>query len=113
MDIDKMEAGPEMDARVATDIMKWTAERKPGLPHLWLPPGHFISGWQPSKDISAAWLVVEKMRELGWNLEIGVSFHDANTYAVCCWKDPIYDDEHYIADTAPVAICRAALKAME
>ena len=106
MDIDKMEAGPEMDALVAERVMGWTAERKPGLPHLWLPPGHFISGWSPSTDISAAWQVVEKM------LEKHEAFHleyipDKQWYAMF-WFATYFTS----ADTAPLAICRAALKAV-
>jgi hypothetical protein len=76
-----------------------------------------------STDIAAAWMVVEKMEEehtqgvlriVGLNIGYRVSFTDVR-------YENRYDDEDFslayfvnegIADTLPLAICRAALKAI-
>lgn len=64
-----------------------------------------------STDIAAAWLVVEKLRADGWDFnfdhDVGRSAHALFT------RRPILSDclfEQY-ADTAPLAICKAALAA--
>lgn len=68
-----------------------------------------------STDIAAAWEVVEKMmlREDVPGFEINVFKHEGVThYCVefgACWKGCIYAEVE--ADTAPLAICRAALAA--
>ena len=67
-------------------------------PHVEIPPF--------STDIAAAWMVVERMRELGWFFEVSAEC-DSQWVAY-------FDKERYAseaADTAPLAICRAALRA--
>jgi hypothetical protein len=66
----------------------------------------FVQPRQYSTDIAAAWRVVEKMHADGWFYDVG---------------DEVETPEHYarfhrqsgagfaLADTAPLAICRAAL----
>ena len=132
MDIDKMEAGRELDALVAEKVMglepcdKWELFRHGGLsgPE-WIHdvcqedhtcyPKENPSAY--STDIAAAWKVVERLCELPsvgiiikaypkWNekhernflYEYVATFPDLGLQAV--------------ADTAPLAICRAALKAI-
>lgn len=123
MNIDEMEAGREMDAMVAEKVMGW--ERGAVC---WMIPnntpgeriGPLIDEWQPSTDIAAAWEAVEKCLLLGYGLNIRKAFYDEE------------EDRWYIAvtinlknksssvarftvfdETAPLAICRAALKAVE
>jgi hypothetical protein len=62
-------------------------------------------------DIAAAWQVVEKMRECGWSVTIG-------QHIDLSWRCKFTDDETLIeiiaqGDTAPRAICLAALEAIE
>jgi hypothetical protein len=109
-----MKAGREMDALVATEVMKqavvqgancmWEcgSETGPGLTHTYRATTGF---YDPvplySTSISAAWEVVEKMRHLD---------------PMVSWDDPKWEvsfsDVWAIADTAPHAICLAALKAV-
>jgi hypothetical protein len=122
--IDAMPAGREMDALVAERVMGWVrhpdsmyrhwCERQPDGTLRFLDqcePLHTVRPWHPSTDIAAAWEVVEKLRgesfpwefSLGWrHIEPFVSFgRTANQ------KDEIGFSH---GETAPLAICRAALK---
>ena len=71
-----------------------------------------------SSDISAAWLVVEKMRERGFTLSIHTDYivNDC-LYEYCCivWTNTGGRDFSFEigAETAPLAICRAALAALK
>ena len=78
-----------------------------------------------STRIEDAWLVVERMLELGWRIEIGSIGEQGEWY--CAMAGPLPDplgllksDQVLLASdvciesgTAPEAICRAALAAME
>lgn len=119
-----MKAGRELDVLVAEKVMGWTYKTFPegACPHI----KHWYSGEQYmlmkpfSSDISAAWQVVEKLKErtnlfpqVGW-----VRVHD-NTYQHRCeiWmNDPSAHKHGWLADeyadTAPLAICLATLKAV-
>lgn len=62
-----------------------------------------------STDIAAAWEVVEKMRKMGW--EPTIALQKAHVYAIT--YDASYDElSRAYAEHAPLAICRAALKAV-
>ncbi len=115
MTIDEMPAGPELDALVAkaldpdcTVSMAAIGENDEDILAVWKWNG--LRDWIPlpkfSTDIAAAWEVVEKLnrskrrvalcftRSLGWSVIL-----------------PGPDDSTH-SDTAPLAICRAALKAV-
>lgn len=68
-------------------------------------------------DIRAAWEVVEKMASDGWTLDLqwkgeGREFsHTAEAY-FSRWVDADPQGHHATADTAPMAICLAALQAV-
>jgi len=65
-----------------------------------------------SSDISAAWQVVEKMRELGWYIELNQYFDDDGWQAF--WDKP-NDDSGVVgkrAKSAARAICESALIAL-
>ena len=126
-DIDAMPAGREMDALVAERVMGWVHFTWKGysyfLPQNEIPgpdvqlmiyPGRPVPLY--STDIAAAWLVVDKM---------GLSLVrvDAARWLVGQYRESEYLDTemgcidghfHYagfaVSDTAPLAICRAALK---
>lgn len=133
-DVDKMEAGREMDALIAEKIMGWkwrilacghvsrpgqyeytrflTASKNHERWPLWdgkaSIPVNKGDWWLPkedsySTDIAAAWQVVEKTRlfthcDITQVIGAWVIFNHAN-------------DSQVTADTAPLAICRAAFKA--
>jgi len=87
--------------------------------------------WSPSTDIAAAWEVVEKLnssmlrrdarRDTSGRYDHGCFFHLERNALLDAWaertgRDPLKEPRppepwHY-ADTAPLAICRAALKAV-
>lgn len=64
-----------------------------------------------SSDISAAWEVVEKMRHLGWSFDLNLMAR----YTVVFRQNYLKDTDRFSSkeDTAPHAICLAALKAIE
>ena len=123
MNIDEMPAGQEMDALIAEKVMGWKRRKRGGG---WLKHGRATESicpecgegqFHPSRDIAAAWKVVEKCRENGlvvyvdeidlvnphkWRCTLKQKAEDG----CCSWFED-YDD-----DTA-LAICRAALKFME
>ena len=125
MDIDKLEAR-ELDARVATEVMGWKEVSLPDVdwfvnkeyekltqPIFYLIPNQGISfansigfrPFHPSTSIAAAWAVVEKMKEEHEPIKIVV--WETHTHVF------IGEDELFIhAPTAPLAICRAALRAV-
>ena len=117
MDIDKLEAGREMDVAIQRDIFKTKVWFRKGKPTTYLHETDDYDGIIPhySTDIAAAWLVVEKMR-LRYRVDICA-------YVATGWKAidgvtvKVYstDIENFEvnADTAPLAICRAALKALD
>lgn len=62
-----------------------------------------------STDISAAWQVVEEMRDNGWNFVIGV--FEKGAAALFCRGAAAMADATYV-DIASRAICLAALEAL-
>ena len=117
MNYDEMPAGREMDALVAEKVMGWRLDASCGY-STWMGGKAdsrgmrwTIDGWKPSADIAAAWGVVEKVRE-----EFRyVSVTAGNGWSCSAWdveKAKRLREVHAFADTAPLAICRAALLAV-
>ena len=124
MNIDELEAGRELNALVAEKVMGWTdlhwVDGGYDGKGNYSPTGYYGKGPDRavfltskfSTDIAAAWKVVEKIACSG--LIVRVTW-DFNPLASCS----IHKDDHLwtmiaecICDTAPLAICRAALKAV-
>jgi hypothetical protein len=66
---------------------------------------------EPSDDIGAAWLVVERMRALGYLA--GVYIPDDGAGWQAAFSNGDNDHGVRLADTAPLAICLAALATTE
>lgn len=109
-----MKTGRELDALVAEKVMGESS----GYTHS-RDNDFVVTCSRYSTDISAAWLVVEKLRDIGWSVAVcgdngwGCTFYKVHTngseYIWATWKEshgPIN------ADTAPLAICLAALEAV-
>ena len=119
------EAGRELDALVAEKVMGWTRGLRYGNGNgEWIEPGRENDAhkrtWDTtpcfSTDIAAAWQVVERMEADGWGHKH--LFHSPGA------EDPGYywtfmkpgkgirsmSESH--AETLPLAICLAALKAV-
>lgn len=120
MNIDAMEAGPEMDDAVAERVFGYVIDRfvfeYDGFfkeCRVWVDKDGKKHNPKPySTDIDAAWEVVEKMRELG-HFDCGSPYRCGQRVIGAWWArfgsnlaDPC------TAYTAPLAICRAALKAV-
>jgi len=110
--MNELEAGRELDALVAEKVMGWKKLNDTGLS--WRSPDEGFSNLPYfSTDISAAWQVVEKMRETRW-----IEVHSTIDGEWAAFYTPIGTTdmnqaihEYAKASTAPLAICRAALKA--
>jgi hypothetical protein len=127
----EMEAGRELDSLVAEDVMGWKmAIATDGTTEYW-DNGTFCGGkrvepvtggfrlddysntWNPSTNISNAWEVLEKMRErFDW---VGIDSVMKSRYRCLIIDRIVLDGKETIgeciADTAPEAICKAALLA--
>ena len=115
-----MEAGDEMNALIA-ELMGWTRHEQPfiskwGKMYEWRPPEDssydaFLAPHDWSTNIAAAWEVVEKLTpfKFGFNLAI-----ESPPGPCGDWEVHFYNGGAHLAfaDTAPLAICRAALLAV-
>lgn len=94
-------AGPELDKLVAATVMSPTWEGGNPIPNhdgrwSWSPPY--------STDIAAAWLVFERFKDRGWD----IGWHGMSGHPGWLVSNDDCDWLGY-GDTAPLAICRAAL----
>lgn len=124
-DLTTLAAGPKADWLVARNVMGWTPWRSPSVPRgsttpdCWMTgnersPTVRISGWRPSEDIAAAWLVVDRLVSLGARVNV-------MNRAVGPWACHLIlrigtPDERTLmeyGETPALAICRAALAAVE
>jgi len=137
VNIDEMQAGREMDAAIATYVMKFI----PSWGNWWLGKNYgemncdinkaeswsfeSINGveyrgkkyqsittiyWNPSRDIAVTWKVVEYMMKNSWMIRLMTDNFTGDPHK---WVATILmSEKEYIssAETAPLAICRAALK---
>ena len=121
IDIDTMSAGREMDALVAEKVMGWKLHpdghcddcRALGEPIFESPDG-FCPADAFSTWIDPAWEVVEKLRKEGMVVELSLGPYG---YHNLCIIRRYTDITRYKgiakADTAPLVICRVALKAKQ
>lgn len=108
------QAGRELDAKVARFVMGWTkatlSDGVAGPEAYWCAGGKamcLVDSFTPSTSIAAAWEVVERSRLLRWY----VLGDYGGSWAVLEWGEDDYR-VYAEADTAPLAICKAALKAV-
>lgn len=107
----ELEVGRELDMRIAEMVMNWHAPTR-RCPH-WYPKSddlamNILGPEVPnySTDIAAAWEVVEKLHEdFAFTCE-----YVGHLYVVQLWSNT--KKVIASADTVPLAICRAALKAV-
>jgi hypothetical protein len=110
----KMEAGPEMDALVATRVMGWrlhphkTGWVIPETPEAW-NAYRKRGDWNPSTDIKDTWVVTEKLMAEELTPCIWAEKVDCIGWMWRCLLNHNYAD--VLAKTVPLAICRAALLA--
>lgn len=115
IDIDNVLAGVGMDKLIAERVMGWTNVYQDGVNLKGTEPsGEDQTAHVPlySVNISAAWRVVEKCNLLhGW-VSLG---YDEGDKEWMIFESRPPDGIYTIStgDTAPLAICRAALKAVQ
>ena len=137
-EIDALHAGRELDALVAERVMGYTTSKMDGLPEtdryiLWervplsdvggidRPLSHY------STSIADAWEVLEKIKAISLEAFTGLDFPDecfvvawdrssknwvAGFHSIEGYEAGWVSDCRSVADTAPLAICRAAIKAV-
>lgn len=124
-----MKPGKELNALVAKEVMGWTTREKyvhgplmhggsmmllykgDGIPRegkTWS-----VEGFSPSTDITAAWEVVEK--DDGWGHDWRLERIMGSSKSWSCRARRVDDGKEFyaMAETAPHAICLAALQAVE
>jgi hypothetical protein len=80
-----------------------------------IPFGYFVNE-RYSTDIAAAWRVVQRMRVLGYRATVQTWVNSVDVIVLFYKPEDTYKPERHIGvtdDTAPLAICRAALAALE
>lgn len=106
-----MQAGRELDALVAEKVMGWEVTIANGWEAYFETEsgqfGPWVGLWQPSTNMSDAWEVVREMVRKGTYVEIA----QGQELCTCCFN---YDDYLTVerCESAPLAICLAALKAV-
>lgn len=120
-DIDSL-SDRALDAAVAEKVMEWKPEkgfhtrrdcwRIDDRAQIIAHGGNIImaENWKPSSDWSAAALVVERMREMGWRFWCGASNEDGRWVAQFSTESGAF---YVYGETMPTAVCRAAMKARE
>jgi hypothetical protein len=121
-----MESGPVLDVEIATRVMRWPvvtwdagAEAGwPDTPHVRKPtwtdrlfPNDGSEEWRPSSFMAAAWDVVETMRDRGWTFAIEV--HSDIAKGATASFDRAGCIGSGWSGSVPLAICRAALEALD
>lgn len=121
-EIEKMPAGREMDVLIAKHVMGLTVTSSEEMAYRRTEYGysdlHRIDARKYSEDISAAWLVVEKLAKepCAWYIH-SINLTTGLRYNADYWEETDSPDGKIIsynatAETAPLAICRAALMAV-
>lgn len=93
------------------------AELEPILPRKGPIPFDYLVGERYSTDIAAAWQVVERLQPDVWvKLHVGRSFREDFVPIVDCYIGHYGSPDAHVVERgigAPLAICRAALRAAE
>src|SRR5688572_23107866 len=115
----ELQVGPEMDAEIARRVFGCALQSE-FTDGEWHHYCHCDYGWHNdpdldrpglwrfSKDIQGAWLAVENMAAIGWTFS--AVYSNRETLAHFSKGDAV---AHRTESTAPFAICRAALAALE
>ena len=125
VNVDEMQAGPEMDALVAVWVMEWESVCDEWYDKDGVWQGYTDSFeatadfqesdiWNPSRRIQHTWQAVEQMMTQG--AAVNINHWDGNSCEDTIWN-VIFAAPHYRGEaschTVELAICRAALRAIE
>ena len=102
---------------LATKVMGWHKAKLMGeYPWYWCDSGGHgkcsVSSWNPLTNIADAWMIVEKMQEKGFAVEVWASPTGAKS---CVWIFGEGTDDEWFGEDIIVtqAICEAASKVIE
>lgn len=123
LDPDTLVAGPEFNALIAHQVMKWEVVRyhrdATSTPYVLDRFGSLYvvdlvqiareQPFAPSTNISAAWLVIEKLDGKFTIYGPNATYAHAEYTNSPDWRAE-YEGQTSYADSAPLAICRVALK---
>jgi hypothetical protein len=106
-----LKAGRELNIRVAEAVMGRRYTQDETFGDLEVDRQMVYGSLQPySEDISAAWQVMEQMK--GYNPRIAFDTHSQKWEATFSIREAGFTCPVVLADTAPEAICKAALLAL-
>lgn len=124
-EIFNLQPGEEANIAVATYVMNWhmippeTDEDGIHWRLMWLDENNRMmhNDWFPSSDMADAWEVVLHLADRGYAPNLiydddghwGLSFEGMQDVAPCTYVTAWIDEPELWCDTAPLAICRAAL----
>ena len=116
-----MKAGRELDALIAEKVMGLSVHKRriPSILDDFYYIKHHLSALEDclvphySTKIADAWLVVEEMQAEGWFGSVNITSWKTMPWNVRFWSEHNEKKGYYSTDTAPLAICLAALKAIE
>lgn len=122
MNYDTMQAGSEVDVLVAERVMGWTHVPDQELSEGgWSSDGEPVPNaclrteWAPSTDIGSSWMLVGERRLVLWRTS-DLAWHATLSGDGWMNEDAVdidgHDGPYGHGETAPLAICRAALKAL-
>ncbi len=123
--MNEIKPGPELNTLIAEKVMGWTLTEEKGPNSYdyfcWKSAdgkvGHSNNMFMPSTNIADAWKVVEKLRDKSLQFELRVSPGTLWIVWVARLSMIPFQEDELLAeakgDTAPYAICLAALKAIE
>lgn len=101
-----------IDALVAEKVMGWTWVRRDSGYHHYRTPSSLVvydTEWAPTENIADAWRVIEKLDAYLFD----ITQHNRWQVGVCRKLGWRANETRYVsADTAPLAVCLAALKAL-
>lgn len=103
----------KIDELIATEVMRWNKHlHKPSGSHVWVDKNDMLceiaDSFKPAKNISDAWIVIEKLKENRW-IEISISKLGAPLVDIGEYSVP-HSTVQTEAETVPMAICLAALE---
>lgn len=114
----------EINREVAEKVNGWHMVYEDHLGEAWwsdnLGLKISIADWNPAERIDHAWMVVDKLKAMGYYIEIGIHPDESEVYCALVGdkytgiidklKKECFSKS---ADTAPMAICLAALEAVK
>ncbi len=99
-----MKASIELDKLIGENVLGWSKEKVKEIDDEW---------FAPSSCISDAWVVVNEMERRGFGIDLWQSCITPRIFNCGFYVNDLPTHNEVQAETVPLAICLAALKAVE